>query len=145
MAIQIPIVQAVTGLFSGLISAIDDWHTSDEEKLEAKGKIFMAQASLLAQVFEYEKSMMQMQADIIMSEAKGESWIQRNWRPVTMLTFVGLVVARWMGFTAPGLSTELEGQLMLLIQIGLGGYVVGRSAEKVAKSINFNKAIETKD
>jgi len=145
MAIQIPIVQAVTGLFSGLISAIDDWHTSDEEKLEAKGKIFMAQASLLAQVFEYEKSMMQMQADIIMSEAKGESWIQRNWRPVTMLTFVGLVVARWLGFTAPGLSAELESQLMLLIQIGLGGYVVGRSAEKVAKSINFNKAIETKD
>lgn len=143
MAIQIPIVNAVTGLFSGLISAIDDWHTSDEEKLEAKGKIFMAQASLLTQVFDYEKSMMQMQADVIMSEAKGESWIQRNWRPITMLTFVGLVVLRWTGLTAPGLTPELEGDLMLLIQLGLGGYVVGRSAEKVAKSINFNKAIDT--
>ena len=54
MAIEIPIVNAVTGLFSGLINAIDDWHTSDEEKLEAKGKIFMAQAQLLNTVFDYD-------------------------------------------------------------------------------------------
>lgn len=143
MAIQLPIVQAVTGLFSGLIGAIDDWHTSDEEKLEAKGRIFMAQANLLTTVFDYEKSMMQMQADIIQSEAKGESVLQRTWRPITMLVFVALVVARWLGFTVENLTPELEADLMLLIQIGLGGYVVGRSAEKVAKSINFNKAVET--
>jgi len=132
-------------LFGSLIKAVDDWHTSDEEKLEAKGKIFAAQASLLSQVFDYEKSIMQAQAEIITSEAKGEGVLQRNWRPVVMLVFVGLIVARWLGWSAPGLSPELEHDLMTLVQIGLGGYVVGRSAEKVAKSINFKKTIETED
>lgn len=141
MAIQIPIIDAITKLAGGLVSAIDDWHTSDEEKLEAKGKIFVAQASLLSTAFEYEKEMAKMKADVIMSEAKGESWIQRSWRPLTMLTFVGLVVARWLGFTAANLTPELEADLMLLIQIGLGGYVVGRSAEKVAKSIGYKDTV----
>lgn len=142
MAIEIPIVNAVTGLFSGLISAIDDWHTSDEEKLEAKGKIFSAQANLLTTVFDYEKSMMQMQANIIQTEAKGESWIQRSWRPIAMLWCLFLVGMHWFGFTPENMSQETVDNLFLLVQLGLGGYVVGRSAEKVAKSINFNKAVE---
>lgn len=75
------------------------------------------------------------QASIIVAEAKG-GWLQRNWRPITMLVFVGLVVAKWMGFTAEGVTEAVEMELMTLIQIGLGGYVVGRSAEKVAKVWN---------
>lgn len=142
MPIPIPIVDAVSGLFQGLFGLVDDLHTSEEEKLEAKGKIFSAQALLLTTVFDYEKAQIQMQANIITAEAKGESWIQRSWRPVTMLTFVALIVARWLGWSAPNLTPELEHDLMLLVQIGLGGYVVGRSAEKVAKSINFKKTIE---
>ena len=31
------------------------------------------------------------QADIIQSEAQSESWLTRNWRPLTMLTFVALI------------------------------------------------------
>jgi hypothetical protein len=139
------LITALGELFGGLISAVDDWHTSDEEKLEAKGKIFASQAALLAQVFEYERSIMEAKSNIIVAEAKGDGMIQRNWRPVTMLTFVALIVARWMGWVAPGITPELESQLMTLVQIGLGGYVIGRSAEKVAKSINFNKTIATED
>jgi hypothetical protein len=141
MAIQIPIIEAVTGLFGSLIGAIDDWHTSEEEKLEAKGKIFAAQGALLTTVFDYEKAQLQAQADIVVAEAKGDSFLQRSWRPITMLVFVALIVARWTGFTAPNLTPELEAQLMTLVQIGLGGYVVGRSAEKVAQSISFNKTV----
>lgn len=142
MAIQIPIVNAVTGLFSGLIGAIDDWHTSDEEKLTIKMQMFLAQGKLMSTVFDYEKQMMQMQADIITSEAKSEHWLVASWRPITMLTFVGLVAAHWFGFTPENMPQETVDNLFLLVQLGLGGYVVGRSAEKVAKSINFKKAIE---
>ena len=76
------------------------------------------------------------QGDIIVAEAQSESWIARSWRPITMLTFVGLVVARWFGLTIEGIDNEMELALMELIKIGLGGYVVGRSAEKVAKAWN---------
>ncbi|WP_444958103.1 3TM-type holin [Microbulbifer sp. ZKSA002] len=67
---------------------------------------------------------------VITSEASGESWLQRNWRPVTMLTFVGLIVFHWLGWTAPNLSENQTLALLEIVKIGLGGYVVGRSVEK---------------
>jgi hypothetical protein len=77
------------------------------------------------------------QRDIIVAETQSESWFTANWRPVTMLAFVGLVIAHWLGFTAPGISEEQVMSLLDIVKIGLGGYVVGRSAEKVAE--NWNK------
>jgi hypothetical protein len=74
-------------------------------------------------------------ADVIRTEAQGESWLQRNWRPLTMMVFVGLIVGKWLGYTAPGVSEALELRLLGLIEIGLGGYVIGRSVEKVAPVI----------
>ena len=71
-------------------------------------------------------------AQVIQAEAAGESWLQRNWRPLTMMVFVSLIVAKWTGYTAPGVSEALELRLLGLIEIGLGGYVIGRSVEKVA-------------
>lgn len=145
MAIQIPIIEAVAGLFGSLIKEIDEWHTSDEEKLQAKGKIFAAQAGLLHQVLKYEKDILQAQTSVIIAEAKGDSWLQRSWRPMVMIFLMGLVGAHWFGFVGADLSQETIDKCFTLVQIGLGGYVVGRSAEKVAKSINFNKAVETED
>ena len=70
---------------------------------------------------------------IIQEEAKSEHWLTANWRPITMLTFVALIVAHWLGFTAENLSEEQVLSLLDIVKIGLGGYVIGRSAEKVAK------------
>jgi hypothetical protein len=72
--------------------------------------------------------------DIIMTEAQGESWLQRNWRPVLMLTFGGIIFARWVGLTAPNLTPELEAQLFEIVKIGIGGYIVGRTGEKITRS-----------
>ena len=52
-----------------------------------------------------------------------------------MLTFVGLIVARWFGWSAPGLSEAEALALWDIVQLGLGGYVIGRSAEKLVPSI----------
>ncbi|MCO1336450.1 holin family protein [Microbulbifer sp. OS29] len=71
---------------------------------------------------------------VITAEASGESWLQRNWRPVTMLTFVGLIVFHWLGWTAENLSEDQTLALLEIVKIGLGGYVVGRSAEKAMKA-----------
>lgn len=72
-------------------------------------------------------------ASIINTEANG-NWIQRSWRPLTMLTFVGLVVCKWMGWTDQSVTEAVELQLMEIIKIGLGGYVVGRTVEKGIKT-----------
>jgi len=73
------------------------------------------------------------QAQIITAEAQGGSWIQQNWRPITMLTFVGLIAAHWLGFTPDNLSESEVNGLLEIVKIGLAGYVVGRSGEKMMK------------
>ena len=71
---------------------------------------------------------------IITAEAQGESWLQRNWRPLLMLWFAGLVGAHWLGFTPPNLPESVVINLLDIVQIGVGGYVLARSAEKVTKA-----------
>jgi len=75
---------------------------------------------------------------IIVAEAQG-NWLQRSWRPIMMLTFTALIVARWFGWSAPNLQPEEYNQLWMIVQIGIGGYVVGRSGEKIAESIGSKK------
>lgn len=74
-------------------------------------------------------------ASIIQAEAASKSWLASSWRPITMLTFVVLIVARWFGWSAPGLSEQEALKLWDIVQVGLGGYIIGRSAEKVTPSI----------
>lgn len=74
-------------------------------------------------------------ADIVKTEAASQSWLASSWRPVTMLTFVGLIVARWFGWAAPELGEEEYLKLWDIVQLGLGGYVIGRSVEKIVPAI----------
>lgn len=86
-----------------------------------------------------ELGLVEQQMKAITAEANGESWLQRNWRPLTMVTFTSLIVAKWLGFTADGITPELEMQLLEIIKIGLGGYVLGRSGEKIMKAYKGDK------
>jgi hypothetical protein len=74
-------------------------------------------------------------ASIIKTEASSEHWIVSAWRPILMLTFGALIVARWMGYSAPGISEAEILKLWSIVEFGLGGYIVGRSVEKIAPSI----------
>lgn len=80
-----------------------------------------------------------MQTEIIVAEANG-NWLQRSWRPVLMLSFGFIVI--YNKFAAPLFGWPipiLEGEFWTLLQIGIGGYVVGRSAEKIADKITITK------
>jgi hypothetical protein len=52
-----------------------------------------------------------------------------------MLTFVTLIVARWFGWAAPELNEAEYLKLWSIVELGLGGYVIGRSVEKIAPAI----------
>lgn len=123
-------------MLSNIISVgmqiIDKLIPDETERVKAKALLLEQQQK--GQLQEIEASM-----KVIMTEAQGEGWMQKNWRPLTMLVFVGLVVAKWLGFTE-GVTADVEMELMHLIQIGLGGYIVGRSGEKIAKEVtNWKK------
>ena len=74
-------------------------------------------------------------ADVIKAEAQGDGWLQRSWRPIVMLVFTALIVARWLGWSAPDLSEAVELKLFSIVQVGLGGYIASRGIEKVADKI----------
>ena len=74
-------------------------------------------------------------AGVIKAEAQGDGWLQRSWRPIVMLVFTALIVARWLGWSAPDLSEAVELKLFSIVQIGLGGYIASRGIEKVADKI----------
>ncbi len=71
-------------------------------------------------------------ADVVKTEAASEHWITATWRPIVMLVLTSLIVARWLGYSAPGISEVEALKLWSIVEIGLGGYVIGRSAEKIA-------------
>ena len=85
------------------------------------------QAAVLERTSEIEKAA----AEVVKAEAQGQNWLQRAWRPITMLVFVALIVARWLGWSAPNLTEAEALKLWDIVEIGLGGYVIGRTAEKV--------------
>jgi hypothetical protein len=118
-------------VFKPAADLIDNLHTSEEERLAVKNELFRMQAELSAQVLQYEQSLLKAKAEIIQAEAQGASWMQRSWRPITMLTFLALVVCDSFGWLANPLAAEA----WTLLQIGLGGYVVGRSAEKLVPKV----------
>ena len=120
------------GLVKEVGNVIDKLFTSEEERLKAKNEIFKV---LQEQQLELKK----LQTEIIVTEANG-NWLQRSWRPILMLAFGFIVI--YVKFIAPLISLPippLENEFWDLLQLGIGGYVVGRSVEKVAKNITINK------
>ncbi len=100
------ILNILSSVVAPVTKLIDELHTSDEEKLVIKNQMLQIQAAAYNQAVELEKQTMRARTDIIRAEANGQSWLQRSWRPVTMLTFLMLVVADSFGWLANPLASE---------------------------------------
>lgn len=110
---------------------IDNLTTSDEEKMKAKNK-------LSGVVFDAMDKLQQSQRDVLMQETKG-NWLQRSWRPIVMLCFAFIVMYAYFIEPAfiggPGIADSLNDNFWQLLKLGIGGYVVGRSTEKIAGTV----------
>lgn len=126
-------------IFKPAMEMIDAVHTSTEEKLQQKAQLLELQTTFLTQALDYESDQLKAKAAIITAEAQADSWITRSWRPITMLTFLVLVVCDSFGWLASPLAPEA----WTLLQLGISGYIVGRSAQSVTK--NIAGALKKKD
>ena len=125
------IADIVSGIFKPIADVVEHVTVSGDEKAALQTAVLGGQLNAAKAVTDYEQQLLQGQSDAIKAEAQGNGVLQRNWRPITMLTFLGLVVCDSFGW----LHSPLAPQAWQLLQIGLGGYVVGRSVEKVAPSV----------
>lgn len=99
-------------------------------KAEAQRKLIELQQT--GQLAEIEAA-----TKVVVAEAQSEHPLTSQWRPITMLTFTAIVANNYILypylrlFWADAPMLEMPEQLWNLLQIGIGGYVVGRTAEKV--------------
>ena len=128
------IIGAVAGpLVKGLFGVIDQ--AVEDKDLAAKIK-----AEIAARQQELIQTELRGAIEIILAEARG-GWLQRNWRPMLMVAVMAIVVNNYILFPYLSLWTdkvvvlELPGGLWALLTTGVGGYVVGRSGEKIAERL----------
>jgi hypothetical protein len=132
----------LTELFGGKIvedagKAIDAISTSAEEKARAKNELSKT-------VLDSLNRLQEAQRDVLVAEITG-SKIQRLWRPVVMLAFAFIVVFHFFAYpTIKAFKAELPElpdlvpQFWTLLELGIGGYVIGRSAEKISENVTRN-------
>jgi small-conductance mechanosensitive channel len=133
------VLSLIGQIFKPAMEMIDNVHTSTEEKLEQKAHLLDLQTKFLSDALDYEQEQLKQRGAIIVAEAKSDSWLTKSWRPITMLTFLCLVVFDSFGW----LPSPLAQEAWTLLQLGIGGYIVGRSAQGVASSVT--KALKAKE
>lgn len=122
-------IPAIITAVTSIISTVVDRAVPDaKQAAELKNK-------LTTELLKLNQAELQASAGIIMAEAQGESWLQRNWRPIMMVIFACLIVLHWVGMTPPNLSDATIENLMSIVEVGLGGYIIGRSGEKIARTL----------
>ena len=135
----------VEGLLKGAGSLAKDIRTaitgettlSSEAKAALDNKLIELDA-ILAQL---KVKTDEMRHNIIIAETKSQSWLARNWRPILMLVIITIVANNYVIFPYVSLFTTkvtmltLPDHLWSLLKIGVGGYIVGRSAETVTKTL----------
>jgi hypothetical protein len=136
MAISLDVIkQTVEGALGPLNDIIDNLTTTREEKDAAKIALAKAQGAL-------ESDFHKAQSSVIIAEATGSSWLQRNHRPLTVITFVFIVawnyvlgpIGSWLaalcGSPAVFPVLDLPPGLWATISLGMGGYMALRTYEK---------------
>ena len=122
----------IGGVFTSAREAITGEKIKDPQKqLDALDKL--------------EAATLDARSAVLVAEAKSEHFIVAAWRPITMLVFVFIIAnnyilvpyATTIGYIVPTL--EIPQDMWQLLQIGLGGYIVGRSGEKMMKSYKGSK------
>lgn len=108
-----------------------------DKVIDNKGEADKIKQDIQQRIIAGELKELEGAAKIIQTEAQG-GWLQRNWRPIMMLVFAGLMVAHWFGYTAPNIPESVRNSLLNIIMIGIGGYTVGRSGEKIAEKFKKN-------
>jgi len=115
-----PVIQGIFGIVDKVVPDAD-------QATKIKGEL--QTLVLTGQLKEIEAA-----AQVIVAEAQGDSWLQRNWRPILMCLF-GIIIANNY-IVSPifgGLMMPLPPEMWDLLKIGIGGYIVGRSGEKGIK------------
>ncbi|WP_069383979.1 3TM-type holin [Halomonas caseinilytica] len=126
------IEKALGALTGPLFDVIDEAVTDKDEANRLKQEV-------QTRLIDSRDSAMKARMQIILAEAQGDSWIQRSWRPLLMMVIVAIIannylLAPYLGaMFGTGLQLELPERMWDLMTLGVGGYIAGRSGEKIVR------------
>ena len=124
--------QKIMSVLQNVIREIGDIVNRLSVSSKEKQKI---QEEIQSLVYRYKSELVREQSAAVGEEARG-NWLQRSWRPLVMLAFA-LVILSGMFMESTLLSDS--SRLWDLLEIGLGGYVIGRSGERVTDRLLSKK------
>lgn len=139
------LLNMVTGLMRGPVNKVLDAYVSD---LELRRKLA---AEMETRLTEHMGHALELEQAVVLAEVNSDHWLTRSWRPLLMLALLGLLL--FVGLLLP-LADMLAGhplpfnprwQLLPppfwdFLMVGVGGYIGGRSLEKVANQVLAPKA-----
>lgn len=137
------IPQLLLGLLKAPISAVIDAYVSD---LELRRKL---KAELEMKLVDHLGQALAVQRDVITTEARSDFWLTRSWRPLLMILAMSIIAFYGLGLpTIEVLAgypimfrprwSDIPPDMWELLTIGIGGYVGGRSVEKIASAFTGN-------
>jgi len=139
---MLPMLGAIAPLAKILFNTIEK--AVPDKDLQEKLK-----AQLQTQLLQSHTQELQAASRIIEAEAKA-GWFASSWRPLLMYVLIFILVWNYVIgpvikiFLGAVITFELPGDVWTLLNVGLGGYVVGRSAESVARTM-ANKPVANKE
>ena len=123
-------------MVGGVKSILDKFIHSPEDKAQASLALGKIQHDAVHEALKFEIAQVTAQSKIIIAEAKS-GWLSRSWRPILMFVFMAIIINNFLiwpysmelGITAKVL--EFPVWMQDLLKLGVGGYIGGRSAEKI--------------
>ncbi|SRR6266550_5403 len=123
-------------------SIIGKFVADPNEKLQLQQKVLDAATELSVKSMDLQAQLTDAQSKVITAEITSQSWLARNWRPILMLTFTFIVAWNYIIVPIVGATAAvIPPDMWTLMKIGVGGYIVGRSAENVVKHLKTNGAL----
>ena len=117
-------MRTVTNLVSAVGDIVNRLTLPGREKKQLE-------TDILRLLIAVEEKTISEQAAAIREEARG-NWLQRSWRPIVMLVFTVIVLTGTF-LNLPILSDT--SRFWDLLEIGLGGYIIGRGGEQLVSSL----------
>ena len=117
-------MKTVTNLVSAVGEIVDRLTLPGREKNQLE-------TAILRPLIAVEEKPISTQAASIREEARG-NWLQRSWRPIVMLVFTLIILAGTF-LNLPILADT--SRFWDLLEIGLGGYIIGRGSEQLVSSL----------
>ena len=128
---MIPLITALAPLVADIVKeAIPD----PDKRNEAENKVRLA-------LLENSKQLEASASQIILAEAKSEHWMAASWRPLLMMVITAIVAWNYLiggiieAIIGRDILIPLPDEMWTLLTVGVGGYTLGRSGEKIAQNM----------